>query len=110
MWLDIQTKKAFVNSSQENEFVELTEQILANQPGGGANSRLGRRLSVDTTTLKFAKFLQKWCDGKGITSIVKYNFVDDTELYEVELELMGTKGNWRASDGDIRSALNEVSR
>ena len=96
--------------SPENQFVELTEQILANQPGGGGVPRTGRRLSVDTTTLKFAKFLQKWCDKKALTSIVKYNFNEKTELYEVDLELMGRKGTWQGVDAEIRAALNEASR
>ena len=83
-------------------------------------------MSVDTTTLKYAKFMQKvgqfdfvyksqmkyfqWCDKKGITSIVKYNYNEKTEKYDVELELMGHKGVCRSSDEEISTALNEASR
>ena len=54
--------------------------------------------------------LSQWCDKKGMTSIVKYNYNEQTEKYDVELELMGHKGVCAYSDDEISAALNEASR
>lgn len=45
-----------------------------------------------------------------MTSIVKYNYNEETEKYDVELELMGQKGVCKYSDEEISAALNEASR
>ena len=45
-----------------------------------------------------------------MTSIVKYNYNEETEKYDVELELMGQKGVCKHSDEEISAALNEASR